>query len=238
MNKSKLERFIQKYSLGGAVDSVKWVVKNNTLMTSFIDTGRTLLGTVVVDKFNFQDAVLGVYSTSQLMRLLNVVGDNVELDLVSVNGQAVSLRINDVTASANFMLADLSVIQDPPSMKNLPVFDTEIKIDSKFIETFIKGKNALADVDTFTVLKNGEVKIVIGHSNTNSNKVTIPVESNDPLMLDEQSFDANIFKEILSANKECLQATLRISDKGLAHVKFHVDDYQTEYYLTGLQSTV
>ena len=86
MNKSKLERFIQKYSLGGAVDSVKWVVKDNKLMTSFIDSGRTLLGTVIVDKFNFQDAVLGVYSTSQLMRLLNVVGDSVELELVSVNG--------------------------------------------------------------------------------------------------------------------------------------------------------
>ena len=43
------------------------------------------------------------------------------------------------------MLSDLSVIPDPPALKRLPDFQTKIKLDNNFIDTFIKGKSALSD---------------------------------------------------------------------------------------------
>ena len=91
---------------------------------------------------------------------------------------------------------------------NVPIFDTKIDIDNTFINTFIKGKNALADVNSFTVFENGSVKIIIGYSTTNSNRVTIPVKASECFLLDYLSFDANIFKEILLANRECTSAKL------------------------------
>ena len=55
MNKTLLERFISKYSLGDNVTSVVWVVKDNVLKTNFITLEKSLLGTVALDNFQFED---------------------------------------------------------------------------------------------------------------------------------------------------------------------------------------
>ena len=138
MNKTKLERFILKYNLGGNVDSAKWRMKNNILGTSFVTSNRSLLGKVVVEKFQFENATVGVYSTNQLQRMLSIMGDNIDLSLTKIDNKAVSLNISDSNASADFMLADLSVIGEPPTMNNIPEFETKIDVDTKFINTFIK----------------------------------------------------------------------------------------------------
>ena len=41
---------------------------------------------------------------------------------------------------------------------------------------------------------------------------------------------------VLSANKECSKATLQISDKGLAHIEFNVDDFNVKYWLVSQQT--
>ena len=48
-------------------------------------------------------------------------------------------------------------------------------------------------------------------------------------------FNANIFKEVLSANKECETATLEVSSEGLSRITFKVDDYESTYYLVSVQ---
>ena len=53
MQKSKLDRFIQKYNLGGNVNSVKWKSDGTALSTSFVTPDKSLLGNVKVDKFSF-----------------------------------------------------------------------------------------------------------------------------------------------------------------------------------------
>ena len=244
MNKTKLERFILKYNLNDNVDSVKWCIKDNKLFTSFSTNDRSVAGNVSVDNFNFESIIFGVYSTKQLQRLLNVLGDNIDLSLLKVDKKAISLRISDSIASVNFTLADLSIISDPPKVSKdlLSQPDAIIDIDNKFIDAFIKGKNALPDADTFTILDDGtndNLKIVIGYSSTiNTNKVTILVPARDKLFPDSLSFNAEIFKEILLANKECMSATLRIScaKGGLAYISFKMDDYFAEYYLSAVQS--
>ena len=61
MQKSKLDRFIQKYNLGGNVNSVKWKSTTDTLSTTFVTPDKSLLGTVKASKFQFEDAEIGVY---------------------------------------------------------------------------------------------------------------------------------------------------------------------------------
>ena len=236
MNKSKLERFIQKYSLGGAVERAMWTFKDNMLSTTFVTAGKALLGKVSVDDFAFEDIKLGVYSTSQLQRLLNVLGDNIDIFLTKVDKSAISLKISDSEATVNFTLADLAVIEIPPKQIDWPVFDTTIDIDNKFIDTFIRGKSALPDANTFTIVDNGSVKIIIGYSTINSNRVTIPISAKEKFLPDFLSFDANLFKEILLANRECKSATLKISSKGLAHIVFNVNNYRASYFLTAAQN--
>jgi len=236
MQKSKLDKFIQKYNLGGNVNSVKWKSTTDVLSTTFVTPDKSLLGTVKVDKFSFEDAELGVYQTDQLKSLIGVLGDDVSLKLTKFGDKAVSLNVKNGSASIDYVLSDLSVIADPPALKRLPEFGTSIKLDTKFINTFIKGKSALSDVDTFTILngKNG-VEVIIGYSSTNTNRVNISVETKTNEITDAVSFNANLFKEVLLANRECTSAVLEVSNEGLARVNFKVDDYDSTYYIVAMQ---
>ena len=237
MNKSGLKRFIQKYNLNGNVNSVRWKSDNNKLITSFVTPDKTLLGTVSMDGFNFESTELGVYYTDQLQKLLGVVGDTVDLNLTKVDERAVSMNVTDGGVSIDFVLSDLSVISEPPTLKRLPEFGTSIKVDAKFIDTFIKGVTSLNDVDTFSIInKNGKCSVVIGYSKTNTNRVTIPVETETNDLTETISFDANLFKEVLVANKECTSATLEVSNEGLARIRFKVDQYDSLYHIVQSQS--
>jgi len=237
MEKQKLNRFVSKYNLAGLVESVKWEVKSGVLTTAFISDDKSVLGSVSMTGFESDDAVLGVYDTSKLTKMVSVLGDSVDFSVADVDGRPISLKFKDNSVALNYMLADLSVIPNVPDLKKLPEFDSKIKLDSNFISTFIKAKSALSDENTFTFVCNGgSGKIVIGYSNINTNRITIDVdcvcEGGDKGPI---SFSATYLKEILTANREAKDATLSISSQGLAHIHFEVDNYTSDYYLVELQ---
>ena len=236
MEKTKLNKFIQKYNLGGNVNSVKWTAGTNQLKTSFVTPDKSLLGTVVADNVKFEDADMGVYQTDQLQKLLNVLDNDVDLSLTRAGDRAVSLNVKNGSVSIDYVLSDLSVIADAPTMKRLPEFGTRIKLDSKFINTFVKGKSALSEIDTFTIIKSGsDCEVIIGYSSTNTNRVNIPVESDSCDVDTPITFNANLFKEVLVANRECSSAVLEVSTEGLAKVDFKIDDFDSTYYIVAMQ---
>ena len=115
-------------------------------------------------------------------------------------------------------------------------FEVKIKVDKSFMQKFIAGKSALADTDNFTVLTNDDgVKVVIGYAEINTNRVTLPVETESYDKIDNVSFNANLFRDVLVANKECEGATLEVSSGGLARINFKVDEYNATYYLVAEQ---
>ena len=236
MDKYKLTRFIDKYHLGGNVNAVVINSKGDTLSTRFITGDKALLGELEMNSWNFQDVELGVYDTEQLSRLLGVLDDDVTLNLTQSGDKAIALEISDSYSKVNFMLSDKSVINQPPPLKELPNFQLKIKVDTNFITRFIGGKSALPDTDTFTVITSDDgVKLVIGYSSINTNRVTIPVETIEHSNIENVSFNANLFKDVLVANKECESATLEVSDKGLSKINFKVDQYDVTYYLVAVQ---
>ena len=237
MIKNKVSRFIDKYYLSGNVASVVLNSKGDTLSTRFITGDKSLLGELSMNSWNFEDVELGVYNTEQLVKLLDVLSDDVEMKLTKAGDKAISLEVTDGTASVNYMLSDVSVINQPPKLKKIPEFHVKVKVDAKFIQKFISGKSALADTDSFTVITdNDNVKVVIGYSSINTNRVTIPVETDVYEEINKVSFNANLFRDVLSANKECESAVLEVSEDGLARINFKVDNYNATYYLVALQS--
>ena len=241
MEKQSLNRFVSKYNLAGLVESVKWESKEGSLTTSFISDDKSVLGSVTMNEFENSDSTFGVYDTSKLTKMLSVLGDDVDFSINDIDGKPVSLKFKDGSTSVNYMLADLSVIPNVPDLKQLPEFDTEIKLDSNFITKFIKAKGALADENNFTFTcgdgKVGSGQIILGYSNINTNRINIDVDctcSKDKV--EPISFSANFLKEILVANKEATDATLKISSQGLAHISFEVDNYESNYYLVEIQS--
>ena len=105
------------------------------------------------------------------------------------------------------------------------------------INTPVIFLSALSDVDMFAITKNktGGCDIVIGYSSTNTNRVNIPVDCDKCNLENPINFNANLFKEVLVANRECKSAVLEVSNEGLARVNFKVDDYDSTYYIVAMQ---
>jgi len=240
MEKQSLNRFVSKYNLAGLVESVKWESSEGSLTTSFISDDKSVLGSVTMKDFDSSDASFGVYDTTKLTKMLSVLGNDVDFSINDIDGKAVSLKFKDGSTSVNYMLADLSVIPNVPDLKQLPEFDTEIKLDSNFITKFIKAKGALQDENNFTFTcadGKGPGQIILGYSNINTNRINIDVDCTCTKdKVEPISFSANFLKEILVANKEATDATLKISSSGLAHISFEVDNYESNYYLVEIQS--
>jgi hypothetical protein len=238
MNKAKLTRFIQKYSLGGLVESVAWKAGDNKLVTRFISDDKTVLGEIQLDNFAFTSPDLGVYTTSTLSKLLSVVGEDIELETQEIEGKAVNIFVKSENTKVQFQLADLAVIPNVPDLKKLPDFDVDINFDGVFIDKFIKAKNALSEVDTFTILtEKKELKIVLGYSNINSNRVVFVVDKAYDGEIKPISFSAKYLKEILTANKEATSVVLKVSTQGISHVEFKIDDFNAKYFLVEQQLT-
>ena len=238
MNKQRLARFISKYYLNGTVNSVVLNSKSNSqqLGARFISGVKSLLGELVMDKWDFEDSDIGIYNTEQLIKLLSVVDDDINLSLTKSGDKSIALKVSDSTSSVNYMLTDTSIINEPPTLKSIPEFELNIDVTPQFISKFIAGKGALGETDNFTIITDGSsVKVVIGYSSVNTNRVTIPVTTTKVSDIENVSFNANIFKEVLHANKECESATLEVSSEGLSRITFKVDDYTSTYYLVAVQ---
>ena len=141
MNSSQLNRFINKYHLGGEIKSVKWSSDGNSLTTRFISGDKSVLGEVKLDKFDgVQASDLGVYNTPQLASLLNILSEDVEFKLTNAGDKFISIDMVDqrYKTTSKYMLSDLSVIPTVPDLRNFPSeYELEVNVDSYFINTFI-----------------------------------------------------------------------------------------------------
>lgn len=243
MKKQTLNSFIDKYSLNGTIESVKWVVDTNEkqIKTSSISDDKNVLSFVVIkDDASLENAELGVNDTSKLKKLLNVLGDEINISFNKRDEKIVSLSLSTETTDVQYVTADLSVIANVPALKKLPPFNLEIPLTKEFVSTFVKAKSALSDVDTLTFIKDkkDKIKLVIGYSNINSNRINIdvkPTEGKDSLGK-TLHFSAKYLKEILTSNGDCENAVLKISDAGLAHVEFNNDIFNSNYYLVEIKN--
>ena len=236
MDKSKLVKFINKYYLSGNVNSVAINSDGNGLSTRFVSGDKSLLGEVKLKNYSITEADFGVYQTDVLLKMLSVLDNDVSVDLVKAEEKAISLDAKDSGAKVRYMLSDLSVINTPPQLKQIPEFELLLNVDKTFVSKFISGKGALPDVDSFTIVSGDKPEVIIGYSSIATNRVAVPVEIQTDNTFDNISFNANLFKDVLEANKECEAAVLEVSSEGLARITFNVGDYESTYYLVAVQN--
>ena len=231
MNKSKFDGFVNRYNLGGEIESVMVKSDDKNLSVRMISDDKTLLGDVTVVGGDFPNGLFGIYTTSQLKGLLSVLGESITVD--EVTG---ALKFSDKKVKVQYMLAAPSVIPAVPDLKTLPPFDAEVTLDDDFINTFIKSKGVLADADTFTfTVKGGTAEIILGYSSINSNRISIEVDCNAKEDIEPIAFSAKYLKAILMANKGSKTSSLKISSKGLSHLTFIDGDYTANYYLVQIK---
>lgn len=234
MEKSKLEKFITKYNLGGSCESVLIKSDGSTLSVRAISGDKNVLGEVSLENANFPEGEYGVYETKKLRSILGVLNENLTIKPNLSSGKVVGLNITDGSTKATFVLSDASVIPAVPDLKKTPPMDFTISLDEKFINTFVKAKSALNEVDTFAVMSTGEdntASIVIGHSNINTNRITVTGNTDVAAKMTPITFSANCLRDILNANKEITNGTLQVSSKGISVAKFIGNGFTSTYYL-------
>ena len=238
MEKKQITSFIDKYHLAGNANSVRLDVKNKTLSCNFITDDQNVVGSVSMDNFDIDDVTLGVYATSQLTKLLTALDNDVTMRVNNADGTAFSINLSDKTTDVTFMLADLSVIRQVPAMKQLPDFNVKIKLTKDFADKYVKSKNALPETENFAVESDAlGTSMILNYSTLNTNRITWPVtQEGEGTDLKATCFSANLFKEILVANKDAEEGYIEVSAAGLARVSFTGKDYSSTYYLVQLQA--
>ena len=231
MEKVKFDGFINRYNLGGEVESVMVKSEGSDLSVRMISDDKTLLGDVSVSGTDFPNGEFGIYTTSQLRGLLSVLDNTIDVE--EVTG---ALKFSDKGTKMQYMLAAPSVIPAVPDLKALPPFNVEITLNDEFVNKFIKSKGALADADTFTfTCKDNKGEIILGYSSINSNRISISVDCTCEGDVDPIAFSAKYLKAILLANKGSNSSSLKISSQGLAHLNFVEGDYTSNYYLVEIK---
>ena len=243
MNKNTLLSFVDKYSLNGSVESVKWTVSKNEnkIKTSSITDDKSVLAFVTIkDSAGLEDAEFGVNDTSKLKKMSTVLDDEVNISLDYYNSKITSVTLRDTKSEVQYVTSDISVIPVVPNLKKLPTFNLEIPLTKEFVSAFVKAKGALSDINNFTILKDkkDKLKLVIGYSNTNCNRISLdlkPIEGKDTIAAPIH-FSAKYLKEILTSNSDCENSVLKISDGGLAEVNFENEKFSSDYYLLAIKN--
>lgn len=237
MNKNNLLKFIQKYSLGGLIESVAWNAEGTKLSVRFISDDKTLLGEVEFNAFTSTPFNVGIYTTSLLKNMIGVLDNDIALKVDKAGDKAITLKLSSDDTETSYQLADLGVIPPVPDLKALPDFGISIDMTSQMVDRFIKAKGALSDVDTFTIFtESGDLKLAIGYSSISTNRVTFNAIKGFDGEVKPISFSSKYLKEILTANKEATNAKLKVSVDGLAHVEFQIDDFVCKYYLVEISN--
>lgn len=240
MEKTKLEKFIAKYNLGGSCESVVFKSDGDTLSIRVVSGDKNVIGEVTLNDIKFPQGEFAVHETKKLRAILSVLDENLTIKPNTANGNFTGLNITDGNTKATFVLADASIIPPVPDLKKIPPMDFTITLDEKFVGTFIKAKNAISDAETFVITSDGKTavaSVIIGHSKQNTNRITVTATADKAVKMESVIFSATHFREILNANKDTTNGILHVSSKGISIAKFSGSGFTSTYYLVQISAS-
>tara|TARA_Y100000992_G_C21185751_1_gene453012 strand:- start:87 stop:809 length:723 start_codon:yes stop_codon:yes gene_type:complete len=236
INKKVISDIVSKYSLGNNIEKVKWVITDEKLHIDFINDSKNLVGYVEYRKeIGLKPGDYGIFNTSQLIKCLNILDGDILVDATTSK-----LNMADTNYDIKFNLADPAVIPNVPDINESDDWSVSFSVSDEFITRFVKSKDALSDLDTFTVetrdgFNGEELVFTVGTNITNTIEFTVENATINE-SFEAVPFDSNLLKEILKANKDYHSGEIRINKKGLldAHLH-HGDNLYTGYYLVRRQ---
>ena len=236
ISKKVISDIVSKYSLGNNIEKVKWVVTDKEITIKFINDSKNLVGYVDYRKeIGLKPGDYGIFNTSQLIKCLNILDGDILVDATSSK-----LNLADTSYDIKFNLADPAVIPNVPDVSNnSEEWSVVFEANDEFITRFVKSKDALSELETFTVetregFNGEELVFTVGTNITNTIEFTVEATINESF--GPVPFDSNLMKEILKANRDYHTGEIRINKKGLLDAHFHCgNNLYTGYYLVRKQ---
>lgn len=236
MDKLHLVSTFEKYYLNGIVERVKMQVKDKNVTINFVAPNKDLVGCVNASEFELEDSEIGIYDTSQLLKLINITNSYLTLDLAKEHNIPTKLLIADNEYNLDYILADTTMIPNVPSI-NEPEYNVTADIDLEFINKFIKAKKAI-DTEVFSVDANYDenntkvVRFTLGGNEGYTNKIIFTVPATYEGVLTQQlQFNINYLREILDSNKDLTSGKLSICTEGLMRIDFTSEKGNSFYLL-------
>lgn len=241
MQKEVLKSAIEKYYLNGLTENTKIVVKDKNVVINFTPTeDRSLIGQITITNTDLEDAEIGVYNTTQLLKLLKIMDHTIKITFNEEYQVFNKIILQDYKYDLEFYLADVNMIGKVSKVKE-PVYDFNLALDSEIIKKYTDAKKALGDIKPFTIEVDSLINKIIftlGETSSYSNKIKFDV----PIMpefnikdIKAVPFSANMFHEVLTANKEAELGTLSFSKEGLIKLSFKEGNIESTYYLVRLE---
>ena len=70
VKKEYIQNIISKYNLDGNVETVKWEIKDNTIIIKFISNNKDLVGIVTASELDIKKCDLAIFDTQKLLKLI------------------------------------------------------------------------------------------------------------------------------------------------------------------------
>lgn len=235
INKLTLQSVINKYYLG-LNESVKWSISNNNLEINFMTPTKDVIGSVVCEDFELENASLAIYDTKKLQNLISICNGDLLLELEKTNKVFTKLKISDMNFNLNYALSDPLLI-DKVGTVNVPDWVVELDLTPEDIENIIKAKSALAGIDNMLVTTtqdldgNDVVEFVFGDESGHNNKITYQIAGDIKEQNMKLPFNSDMLKTILQANKDMDGGKLYLSTMGLMRLQFENNGISSEYFM-------
>jgi hypothetical protein len=232
IDKRKLVDSIEKYYLNGLTEAVKFNIKNNVLVIPFSTTNRDVVGEVTLP-IELPDAEFGIFETSPLLKLLNILDTNVDIQYQEKFGIVEKLLIEDNQYKMMFSASDISLIPKTPNAVDV-TYQLTYAMEPDFVTRFIDCKKALGpDIKTFTLEPQTDTaKIILGDPSGYANKLEFNIPAiTEGFPFASLLFPSDILREILAANKNFDTAEMKVNEDGLMNLMFVEGDAVSQYYI-------
>jgi hypothetical protein len=232
IDKRKLVDTIEKYYLNGLTEAVKFNIKNNVLTIPFSTTNRDVVGEVVLP-IELPNAEFGIFETTPLLKLLNILDTNVDIQYQEKFGIVEKLLIEDNQYKMMFSASDISLIPKTPNANNV-TYQLTYAMEPDFVTRFIDCKKALGpDIKTFTLEPQTDTaRIILGDPSGYANKLEFNIPAvTEGFPFASLLFPSDVLKEILSANKNFDTAEMKVNEDGLMDLMFVEGDAISQYFI-------
>lgn len=243
MQKSVLETFIKRYSLGGICEAAHWYsdAEKETLTARAHTEDKTVILKVVMKEWKgVETCQLALPLASKIKGMLGPIGDEVTITLNKIRDRVANFTISDNDCEAICTVAEYDAFPETldtdSDTVNLPTeFDVEVQLTEEFIAKMMKGISALSEAKDFVLMNNkkGGLDMVINFEDTNTNRIRLPVTTlpgkdkiDVPLGLSTPAF-----KAILNSNDTAGTPILRVSSRGIAIIGFEDPVFKSTYFL-------
>jgi hypothetical protein len=235
MKKDTITSIIEKYYLNGLCEQVRFKIKDKKLLINFATTLKDCIGEVKAET-DLEDCELGVYDTTQLYKLIKVVKDPININVVKKDNKSLKLEISDSNFDLFYNLGDLGLISEGKLSAELPDPVVSMTLSSEFLDKFIKAHNALDKAEKFqikteiTKQKENTLKFIIGLTDKFSNKISFSEMVTEYSELPTFTYNVMNFREILSNNKSS-KLTMYVYNMGIIRVDSVEENISVSYFL-------